>query len=216
MATRNIVPRADGEGSIGTLLKKWGAVYADDILSIGGVKLYDTDASNTLQLKWNEDDVANRILNILVNAADRSIDLGGNLTLEAAAILDQDYTSDAEVIFAGVKASGVALLLQDDAAQDIKCFGSAGVGENPYFYIYGDKAGVPKYIRNYIDPTGFGRIESEDGMTIFGAGDKGGFFGLATPIVRPAAIADATGPGDVVYRLNDVIQVLRDLNLIAT
>jgi len=82
MATRNIVPRADGEGSIGTLLKKWGAVYADDILSIGGVKLYDTDESHTLQLKWNEDDAANRILNLLVSAADRSITLGGNLVLD--------------------------------------------------------------------------------------------------------------------------------------
>ena len=31
MATRNIVPRATGEGSIGTSAKTWGAVYADDI-----------------------------------------------------------------------------------------------------------------------------------------------------------------------------------------
>lgn len=31
MATRNIVPRADGEGSLGTYTKKWGAVYAEDI-----------------------------------------------------------------------------------------------------------------------------------------------------------------------------------------
>jgi len=81
MATRNIVPRADGEGSIGTLLKKWGAVYADGIFS-PEVKLYDIDASNTLQLKWNEDDAADRILNLLVNAADRSINLGGNLVLD--------------------------------------------------------------------------------------------------------------------------------------
>jgi len=83
MATRNIVPRADGEGSIGTLLKKWGAVYADGIFS-PGVKLYDIDASNVLQLKWNEDDAANRILNLLVNGADRSINLGGDLALTGA------------------------------------------------------------------------------------------------------------------------------------
>lgn len=37
MATRNIVPRADGEGSLGTNLKKWGAVYADDIAVTNGV-----------------------------------------------------------------------------------------------------------------------------------------------------------------------------------
>jgi len=44
--------------------------------------LYDTDASNMLQLKWNENDVADRILNLLVNAADRTINLGGNLVLD--------------------------------------------------------------------------------------------------------------------------------------
>ena len=83
MPTRGLVPRADGEGSIGTLIKKWGTIYVDDLFS-EGVKLYDTDASHTLQLKWNENDAANRILNILVNAADRSINLGGDLTLDGA------------------------------------------------------------------------------------------------------------------------------------
>ena len=29
MATRNIVPRADGEGSLGTQAKKWGNLYAN-------------------------------------------------------------------------------------------------------------------------------------------------------------------------------------------
>ena len=31
MATRNIVPRATGEGQIGTSAKTWGAVYTDDL-----------------------------------------------------------------------------------------------------------------------------------------------------------------------------------------
>ena len=37
MATKNIVPRATGEGSIGTSAKKWGDVYADDIAVTNGV-----------------------------------------------------------------------------------------------------------------------------------------------------------------------------------
>ncbi len=37
MATRNIVPRATGEGSLGTSSKKWGDVYADDITATNGV-----------------------------------------------------------------------------------------------------------------------------------------------------------------------------------
>ena len=32
MPTRNIVPRANGEGSLGTSAKKWGAIYADEIV----------------------------------------------------------------------------------------------------------------------------------------------------------------------------------------
>ena len=35
--TKNIVPRANGEGSIGTLLKRWGKVYTDTLLAEGGV-----------------------------------------------------------------------------------------------------------------------------------------------------------------------------------
>lgn len=37
MATRNIVPRATGEGSIGTSAKTWSAVYANDIAVTNGV-----------------------------------------------------------------------------------------------------------------------------------------------------------------------------------
>ena len=33
MATRNIVPRADGEGSLGTSAKKWGIIHAKHILT---------------------------------------------------------------------------------------------------------------------------------------------------------------------------------------
>lgn len=37
MATRNIVPRATGEGQIGTSAKTWSAVYANDIAVTNGV-----------------------------------------------------------------------------------------------------------------------------------------------------------------------------------
>ena len=37
MATRNIVPRATGEGQIGTSAKTWSAVYANDIVVTNGV-----------------------------------------------------------------------------------------------------------------------------------------------------------------------------------
>jgi len=48
MATRNIVPRADGEGSIGTATKKWEYLRAENIavdnlvVEGGGILLYPT------------------------------------------------------------------------------------------------------------------------------------------------------------------------------
>ena len=48
------------------------------------LKLYDTDKTHTLSLKWNEDDSGDRIVNLKVNSANRTIDLTGDLTLDAA------------------------------------------------------------------------------------------------------------------------------------
>jgi len=60
MATRNLAPRANGEGSLGTASKKWGSVYANDVIignksitstatssSAGMTKLYDSTGTNT-------------------------------------------------------------------------------------------------------------------------------------------------------------------------
>ncbi len=51
-------------------------LFVEDIFG-----LYDTDLSNYLQLKWNEDDTADRVLNILVQGADRTLTLYENLTV---------------------------------------------------------------------------------------------------------------------------------------
>jgi hypothetical protein len=47
------------------------------------------------------------------------------------------------------------------------------------------------------------------------AAAKIGFF-AATPVVQPAAVADATGAGDVVAQLNALLARIRSLGLIAT
>jgi len=44
-------------------------------------KAYDTDFSHSLSLKWNEDSAADRILNLLVNEGDRTLDLAENLKI---------------------------------------------------------------------------------------------------------------------------------------
>jgi hypothetical protein len=57
---------------------------------------------------------------------------------------------------------------------------------------------------------------NSDGTTLGQSStDKIAFYG-ATPIVRPAAIADATDAATVITRANAILAQLRNLGLIAT
>lgn len=58
---------------------------------------WDLDASHQLSFVWNEDDSADRDLNIKVHGASRTIDI------EADSALNQDLTSDASPTFANIK-----------------------------------------------------------------------------------------------------------------
>ena len=46
MATRNIVPRADGEGQVGLAAQAWGKVYADEIYE-GGERVTPASLATT-------------------------------------------------------------------------------------------------------------------------------------------------------------------------
>ena len=64
-----------------------GPVTVDDLL------LYDTNASHTLTLHWNEDEAgANRTLNVTMGGGDRTFALGANLTIDRliSGIKDED------------------------------------------------------------------------------------------------------------------------------
>jgi hypothetical protein len=61
------------------------------------VGLLDTDRTNKLWSYWNEDDDVDRQLNLLVHAGDRTVDLAGNLTVEAHSYINQDLTTDSDV-----------------------------------------------------------------------------------------------------------------------
>lgn len=80
--------------------------------SVTTIKLLDSGADNTLELKDNENNAGNRILNLKVNNADRTIDLSNNLTVESATsvILNQDLTTDADVTFNSIIQSDTQLL----------------------------------------------------------------------------------------------------------
>jgi hypothetical protein len=59
--------------------------------------------------------------------------------------------------------------------------------------------------------------ETSVGMTLYDLSvtNAAGFFGTS-PVAQPDAVADATGAGDVVARLNELLARMRELGLIAT
>lgn len=59
------------------------------------LNLYDWDASNILQMYYNENDVADRWLYIYVHGGNRHLDLAGSIHVEALSRINQDLTNDA-------------------------------------------------------------------------------------------------------------------------
>lgn len=79
MATKNIVPRADGEGSIGTSAKKWGNVYADNITVTTGLTASTFTGDLTGDVTGNvTGDVTGNVTGDLVG--DVTGDVTGNVT----------------------------------------------------------------------------------------------------------------------------------------
>jgi hypothetical protein len=107
-------PIDDPDGDFSTF-----SMYAS--ISDGGhlcdfVDLFDTDQSNALTLVWNEDDNADRVLNLLVSGGNRS------LTVEDDSIVNQDLTTDADVEFNSVT------LAADEYANFGGVYGTSGYG----------------------------------------------------------------------------------------
>ena len=60
------------------------------------------------------------------------------------------------------------------------------------------------------------RVRDSGGVVKFEVNGTGFGFYATAPAAQPAAIADGTGAGDVVDRLNDLLAAMRTLGLIAT
>jgi len=103
----NVAPLLAEPPAIGGTTPSSGAFT--DLSATGAFKLYDTDDSNTVNLVWNEDDSSDRTVNLTVDAADRTFALHGNLTVEAASLLNQDLTTDANPSFAGLTLTSTPL-----------------------------------------------------------------------------------------------------------
>lgn len=116
----------EGDLSVGGDLDVTGDADVTGTMTVGSIKLDDTGADNTLELKWNEDGAADYVLNLLVGGGTRSLTLNENftigdgsagtltfgsacaLTVELASVLNQDLTTDADVTFATVNALTLA------------------------------------------------------------------------------------------------------------
>ncbi len=59
-------------------------------------KMFDWDKSNTLELKWNEGDTVDRIINFKIGGGSRTFELDANLTVEATSTINQDATTDGD------------------------------------------------------------------------------------------------------------------------
>ena len=109
--------RLQGDGANVFTIDKSGNVVAAGTIS-GAIAIPDTDASNYLSLVWNEDDIADRTLNFLVSGGNRSLTLQNNLTVEALSLVNQDLTTDASPIFAGLSLSDGNITNVGDIALD--------------------------------------------------------------------------------------------------
>lgn len=85
---------------IDTLVSDTVYALATYILNLIADSLFitDTDMSNTLHLKWNENDNTDRTLNLILSSGDRTFTLSGNLDVESSSKVNQDLTTDADVI----------------------------------------------------------------------------------------------------------------------
>ena len=72
----------DPDGLFSGMLQR--AIVTDGVIDgtlFGGFQCRDLDSSHLLDMKWNEDDVADRILNFKVNGGSRTLDLSENLII---------------------------------------------------------------------------------------------------------------------------------------
>jgi hypothetical protein len=95
--------------------ERWVAIagqysYIDHLinakLEVKQLFIEDTNQSNKIEIKWNENDTVDRILNILVAGANRTLSLGANLTVSGSADVSQDMKSSASPTFAGLTLTG--------------------------------------------------------------------------------------------------------------
>lgn len=88
---------ADGDFSGLTMraLLTDGEFYTTGSITVGDLELLDTNASNELSIKWNEDDSIDRVLNLEVGGANRTLDVDEDI--KGSLIINQEDVDDTPV-----------------------------------------------------------------------------------------------------------------------
>lgn len=133
--TGNLMLRGDASfnGSVDDVsLKKVGSVYTNGIASSNSIKIQDTNNDNSLQIMWNENDTADRILNILVSGANRS------LTVSGTSVINQDVSTSGTPTFAGVIVNGNIVIVNGNIAATGTITGDINRSKNDNAFINGN------------------------------------------------------------------------------
>lgn len=88
----------EGDLSVGGDLVVTGDADVTGAITVGSLKLDDTAADNTLQLKWNEDGAADYVLNLLVGGGTRSLTLNENFIIGDGSAGTLTFTQASKVL----------------------------------------------------------------------------------------------------------------------
>ena len=151
---------ADGAGT-----KRWIAIagaYATipqsfEDLTVIIFRIYDTNLSHSLQIDWDENDIADRILDLLVNGADRIINLSGDIVIGGTLDVDDQLTINCNAVARVIDLSGNVTLagaLDIDDQLTINCGGAARViGLNGTLNVGGAGSNLNQNLETIDSPT---------------------------------------------------------------
>jgi hypothetical protein len=108
-------PASAGGIALGSTSNYFSNVIAQNLL------LFDSGNDHYLTLDWNEDEGANRVLSLTMDG-DHTLALAANLTVESAATVNQDTTTDATgVVFGGLNMGAGTLELPNGTDLPATC-----------------------------------------------------------------------------------------------
>ena len=211
--------QANNSRDIGASSQRWRTAYLGTIVDVQVDNATNTGVTRGLTLSHTTSGTAGA--GIGAGMLMRAENAAG--TLKSAGAVDAIHTTatDAAEVSAVLVSSGIAGSLLEVAR-----FATVASAVNGLAFTGAATAGAPSIAPRGGDtnigltllPKGTGTLalQSGGGTTMIGVNNTGiGFFG-ATPAAQPTAVADSTGPGDVVAQLNALLARMRTLGLIAT